>query len=363
MGDEETAYQVFTNLIKQEKGQKTLSSSSTSGGGKSKAAAAKGKGGRAALLKKVQQAQAGNPSSPLENEPTKAVEPVEQPPSENPDASTASSGPVLEDSVINILQFALRGLGRYKELRQIYQDSWNAHEQKDPEMGAQAFLCSARLGDYADMQKSALLLFQKTQDPKMAHWGAMSLYLQATDPATKLDERPLLLSLAYSLLSAAPANPYRTADVFTLWLRICRAAGQTFYSQSVPTTGKGIQNGYKLELEALEALTPDLRRAEKDSELEKGWWAAFGADLRIKWERWEMIQEIANRIVQGESKKTIESIDANVEGDVPDADEQDVTNGTAVDDASKNVDWLTSWDWEKEWERGDDEIRGAGDLP
>jgi hypothetical protein len=39
------------------------------------------------------------------------------------------------------------------ELRQIYLDAWNADGRADVEKGAQAFLCSLRMRDWAGMQE------------------------------------------------------------------------------------------------------------------------------------------------------------------------------------------------------------------
>lgn len=173
----------------------------------------------------------------------------------------------------------------------------------------------------------------------------------------------MLLSLAYSLLTSSPANPYRTPDVFILWVRICRAAGQAHRALPTIVEGPGVKNGSSLEKEALEALTPDLRKAEKDVEFEAGWWTAVAGDLRIKWERWEMVGKIAERLIKGADVKQSsgpEEVQDVDEQDVPDADEADVH---APVQGQQEVSWAQDWDWEKEWERGDDQIRGAADLP
>lgn len=106
-----------------------------------------------------------------------------------------------------------------------------------------------------------------------------------------------------------------------------------------------------------------MRKAEKDVEFEAGWWTAVAGDLRIKWERWEMVGEIAERLIEGaEVKQSSGPEDAQDvdEQDVPDADEADVQGTIQV---QQEVSWAQDWDWEKEWERGDDQIRGAADLP
>ena len=113
----------------------------------------------------------------------------------------------------------------------------------------------------------------------------------------------------------------------------------------------------------MEALTPDMRKAEKDVEFEAGWWTAVAGDLRIKWERWETVGEIAERLIAGaEVKRPGQSEDISDvdEQDVPDADEDDAQAPASTED---EVSWGQDWDWEKEWERGDDQIRGAADLP
>jgi hypothetical protein len=170
----------------------------------------------------------------------------------------------------------------------------------------------------------------------------------------------LLLSLAYTLITSYPANPYRSPDVFILYVQICRAAGALHRTLPQIKTGQGIKNGSALEKEALEALTPDLRKAEKDVEFEAGWWTAVAGDLRIKWERWELVTDISSSLATNSKSKPVATPNVDVDEDVPDADESDTQ---LPQQNLREVSWMNEWDWEKEWERGDDQLRGAADLP
>jgi hypothetical protein len=98
LDEEDLAIEVFNKLLKDD-GEKK----SSSGSGSKGKAAAKGKGGRQALLKKMQQSQS---PAPTEAE-AKANEkgPID-------DAEQTTPPRVFDDDVINVLQFALKGLGK-----------------------------------------------------------------------------------------------------------------------------------------------------------------------------------------------------------------------------------------------------------
>jgi hypothetical protein len=99
MGEEEEALEAYQALLKTNT-EKEEKPATTSSSGKGKALA-KGKGGRKALLKKVQKTQ-----EPVEEEESKdEVAKVED---------VQSDVKVFDDDVINIIQFALRGLGKCK---------------------------------------------------------------------------------------------------------------------------------------------------------------------------------------------------------------------------------------------------------
>jgi hypothetical protein len=100
LDEEDLATEVFNKLLKDDGDKKP----STGSGSKGKAAA-KGKGGRQALLKKMQQNQ--SPASP-ETEPT----PIEK--AVNIETEQTPPVRVFDDDVINVLQFALKGLGKCK---------------------------------------------------------------------------------------------------------------------------------------------------------------------------------------------------------------------------------------------------------
>jgi hypothetical protein len=105
LGEDDQAIEVFETLLKDDQEKKTSTGSSSKG-----KAAARGKGGRQALLKKVQKVQTA--------EPTEGEE-VEDKQTETAKDGAAAAPPtrVFDDGVINVLQFALRGLGKCMFIR------------------------------------------------------------------------------------------------------------------------------------------------------------------------------------------------------------------------------------------------------
>lgn len=179
---------------------------------------------------------------------------------------------------------------------------------------------------FHDNQTLALKLYQLSEDPKCARWAAMCTYLEAvSSETTSAERRATLLDLAKKILQRAPSTPYDSQEVLLLYIDILR--------------GRGHAQG---DIEALEILTPDLpimdettralpedEKAQRVKELKtakstvRGWLK----DLRFQWQRWTCVEALAKRQEAGGGGEKIE------------------------------------WDWAKEWERCDDAIRGAEDVP
>ena len=113
LGEEDLATEVFNKLLKDDGEKKPYSGS----GSKSKAAA-KGKGGRQALLKKMQQSQ--SPGSTAEAEAIASEKGAVV------DTEPTTPARVFDDDVINVLQFALKGLGKCEFSRPGFYSNSNA---------------------------------------------------------------------------------------------------------------------------------------------------------------------------------------------------------------------------------------------
>lgn len=125
---------------------------------------------------------------------------------------------------------------------------------------------------------------------------------QACQPETPEKERSLLLTLARSLLERKPSTPYVNADTLLLYIKILREIG-----------GDAI-------IEALSILTPDAMQKDGEDKANRRAVQKWMTDLRFRWERWELVEE--------------------------------VSNGSLIGD----------WNWEEEFARASDLI-SAGDAP
>lgn len=149
----------------------------------------------------------------------------------------------------------------------------------------------------------------------------MCTYLEAMSPETPVERRQTLLDLAKKILQRAPSTPYDSQEVLLLYVDILR--------------GRQDAQG---DVEALEILTPDLPipavirelpedqrdQQTKEMKINKGIVRGWAKDLRFQWQRWVCVESLVRRHVAGEK---------------------------------------IAWDWAKEWERCDDAIRGAEDVP
>lgn len=126
---------------------------------------------------------------------------------------------------------------------------------------------------------------------------------QACQPETPEKEKSLLLSLARSLLERKPSSPYENEDTLLLYIKILREIG-----------GKAI-------IEALSILTPDNTQVDEGKDEKRHNVKKWMTDLRLRWERWELIEEVANGSLKEE------------------------------------------WNWEEEFARADKLIRGGEESP
>ncbi len=150
-------------------------------------------------------------------------------------------------------------------------------------------------------------------DLHMLHYQAIEL------PKAASEHKQALLSLSSSILQKFPCSPLTTIDTFLLYMRIVRAQGKTMEALTMmtPDDKKGAEEVWKVGDGWEEALV----EGTKDGFVQtcKRKVRRWSGELRMMWERWVLVEELAEK--GGE------------------------------------------WDWEKEWERAEDLIRGAEDVP
>jgi hypothetical protein len=112
-----------------------------------------------------------------------------------------------------------------------------------------------------------------------------------------------LLSLARSLLERKPSSPYENEDTLLLYVKILREIGD------------------EATIEALSILTPDATQKDGDEDEKRRNVKKWMTDLRLRWERWELVEEVTNGSLKG------------------------------------------NWNWEEEFARADKLIRGGEESP
>jgi hypothetical protein len=130
-----------------------------------------------------------------------------------------------------------------------------------------------------------------------------------------------------------PSTPYQNEDSLLLYIKILRAIGGEQVITALRILTPDIKTPFQADEKSAVPLELQREAHEKQSRKERDAVRKWMTDLRFRWERWEMVEELA--------KKELDSHDA--------ADAQEMHT--------------ESWDWEKEFVRCDDLIRGAEDIP
>ncbi len=211
----------------------------------------------------------------------------------------------------------------------------------------------------------ALNLHQVTGDPKTLFWAAFAAYQEAVEldlsNASGPMHRAALLNMALSILWTWPAEPYATLETFLLFIRILRAAGKHAEALHRLTPGctaprsveayariggwkdcllaqaraQAQAQGAPADEAGVERVWADAR--ENRRTLERDLVRKWVGDLRLQWERWEAVEELAGKM--GGSGQ----------------------GGAAMGDAAASAD--LEWDWAQEFVRCEDVIIGAEDVP
>ncbi len=128
----------------------------------------------------------------------------------------------IEDDVLSALTFTLRHLGRHENIVSMYEDAFRRAPHNE-ELGVQTFFALVRVGSWKTAQQVSLKLSKAfPSSSRYFFWSATSAYLQACDPTTVPNAKPVLLTLALRMLSQLPStyNSLSTPDKLYLHLEI-----------------------------------------------------------------------------------------------------------------------------------------------
>lgn len=157
---------------------------------------------------------------------------------------------------------------------------------------------------------------------------------QACQPSTPEKQRNLLLKLAQTLMNREPSTPYQNEDSLLLYVKILRAIGKEEVITALRILTPDLKTPFQPDEKSAVPLELQREAHEKHTRKERDTVRRWMTDLRFRWERWEIVEELAtNQLVNHDTAENVE------------------------------VQAADRWDWEKEFVRCDDLIRGAEDTP
>lgn len=128
----------------------------------------------------------------------------------------------VDDDVLSALTFTLRHIGRHEDIVNMYEDAFRRVPHNE-ELGVQTFFALVRVGSWKTAQQVSLKLSKLfPSNSRYIFWSATSAYLQACDPTTASNAKPVLLALALRMLSQLPfpSDSLSTPDKLYLHLEI-----------------------------------------------------------------------------------------------------------------------------------------------
>lgn len=126
-----------------------------------------------------------------------------------------------DESTLSAMMHVLRGLGRHTDMVTMYEDAFK-HQPGNEELGSQTFMANVRIGNWKAAQQIATKMHKQFHDDHYLYWSVMSAVLQANDPTTPPNMRPILYKLAHRLVTSSGTPSYFSADRFYLHLTILR---------------------------------------------------------------------------------------------------------------------------------------------
>ena len=124
--------------------------------------------------------------------------------------------------MLSALTFTLRHLGRHEDIVSMYEGAFRRVPHNE-ELGVQTFFALVRVGSWKTAQQISLKLSKLfPSSSRYVFWSATSAYLQACDPTTASNAKPVLLALALRMLSQLPSphDSLSTPDKLHLHLEI-----------------------------------------------------------------------------------------------------------------------------------------------
>lgn len=131
------------------------------------------------------------------------------------------------------------------------------------------------------------------------------------------------MTLARSLLERAPSTPYHNEDTMLLYIKILREMGGPATIEALTILTPDIKSPFLANDESSVPLELQKDAHQKEDRTRRDTVKRWMTDLRFRWERWEMVEELAKAAQEGGE----------------------------------------DWNWEEEFVRADDLIRGAEDTP
>ncbi|KAJ9115879.1 hypothetical protein QFC22_005021 [Naganishia vaughanmartiniae] len=240
---------------------------------------------------------------------------------------------VIDESALHTLGYALRPMRKLPQLMKLYENAWAA-DPENLELGVQVFQHAVRIHDWRTTQQISIKLISPSKDPRIAHWAAMSSYLEACQPDTPEKQRSLLLKLAQTLMIREPSTPYQNEDALLLYIKILRAIGDEEVIAALRILTPDLKTPFRPDEKSAVPLELQRESCEKQSRKERDAVRKWMTDLRFRWERWEIVEELATRELNNHN------------------------NAEAGETRKEDC-----WDWEAEFVRCDDLIRGSEDIP
>jgi N-terminal acetyltransferase B complex non-catalytic subunit len=119
----------------------------------------------------------------------------------------------------------LRHLERHEDIVALYEFAFKKQPQNE-DLGTQAFMAMVRIGQWKTAQQVSLKLSRTfSNDHRFLAWSVTSALLQACDPLTPENTKPILLTLALRLFQQIPAQfgSFSSPDMLQLHLEILLA--------------------------------------------------------------------------------------------------------------------------------------------
>ncbi|KAI5833927.1 hypothetical protein K523DRAFT_369462 [Schizophyllum commune Tattone D] len=126
-----------------------------------------------------------------------------------------------DDAILTAMMHVLRGLGRNNDMVAMFEDAFK-QQPNNEELGCQTVFANIRALRWKTAQQLSQKLFRTFSDERYLYWSVMCSVLQAHDPTTPENMKPILFKLAAKLLEQSPNPSFVSADRFHLHLSVLK---------------------------------------------------------------------------------------------------------------------------------------------